>query len=102
MLGGLLLAVPRRNVPLMPLVLTLAAAGGAWLSLVVGGWIARAARRSREAAGARAESDAPSPPAILRPAMELSALRVAGLIAGAAVIALRASGAAARCATSTC
>ena len=32
-LGGLLLAVPRRNVPLMPLVMTLAACGGAWLSL---------------------------------------------------------------------
>jgi 4-amino-4-deoxy-L-arabinose transferase-like glycosyltransferase len=40
LLGGLLLAVPRRNVPLMPLVLTLAAAGAAWLGLVVGGWIA--------------------------------------------------------------
>jgi hypothetical protein len=38
-LGGLLLAVPRRNVPLMPLVLTLAAAGATWLSIVVGGWI---------------------------------------------------------------
>jgi hypothetical protein len=38
-LGGLLLAVPRRNVPLMPLVLTLAAAGAVWLGLVAGGWI---------------------------------------------------------------
>jgi hypothetical protein len=46
-LGGLLLAVPRRNVPLMPLVLTLAAVGGAWLTLTVGGWVAerRQARR---------------------------------------------------------
>src|SRR6266516_188550 len=43
-LGGLLLAVPRRNVPLMPLVLTLAAAGAAWLALVVGGWIAERRR----------------------------------------------------------
>jgi dolichyl-phosphate-mannose-protein mannosyltransferase len=48
LLGGLLLAVPRRNVPLMPLVMTLAAAGGAWLGLVVGGWIA-------ERRGARAK-----------------------------------------------
>src|SRR4029079_5215049 len=30
LLGGLLLAVPPRNVPLMPLVMTLAAAGGVW------------------------------------------------------------------------
>ena len=45
-LGGLLLAVPRRNVPLMPLVLTLAACGGAWLSLTVGAWLAE--RRSRD------------------------------------------------------
>ncbi len=56
LLGGLLLAVPRRNVPLMPLVMTLAGAGGAWLSLVVGGWIA-------ERRGARAKPPAlgPSP-----------------------------------------
>ena len=60
-LGGLLLAVPRRNVPLMPLVLTLAAAGAAWLAHH-GGRLARrapprrparpgiaCARRSREA-----------------------------------------------------
>jgi Dolichyl-phosphate-mannose-protein mannosyltransferase len=40
LLGGLLLAVPRRNVPLMPLVLTLAAAGASWLAIVVGSWIA--------------------------------------------------------------
>lgn len=39
LLGGLHLAVPRRILPLMPLVLTLAAAGAAWLSIVVGGWI---------------------------------------------------------------
>jgi hypothetical protein len=49
LLGGLLLAVPRRNVPLMPLVLTLAAAGAAWLSVVAGGWLAqrRAIRDTR-------------------------------------------------------
>ena len=46
-LGGLLLAVPRRNVPLMPLVLTLAAAGAAWLALAVGGWIAERRRQRR-------------------------------------------------------
>ena len=39
-LGGLLLAVPRRNVPLMPLVVTLAACGGAWLWLTAGSWLA--------------------------------------------------------------
>lgn len=39
LLGGFLLAVPRRNVPLMPLVLALAAAGTTWLSVVVGGWV---------------------------------------------------------------
>ena len=39
-LGGLLLAVPRRNVPLIPLVTTLAACGGAWLTLTVGSWLA--------------------------------------------------------------
>jgi 4-amino-4-deoxy-L-arabinose transferase-like glycosyltransferase len=39
LLGGLLLAVPRRNVPLMPLVLTLAAAGATWITIVVGGWV---------------------------------------------------------------
>jgi 4-amino-4-deoxy-L-arabinose transferase-like glycosyltransferase len=46
-LGGLLLAVPRRNVPLMPLVLTLAACGVAWLSLTVGAWLAERRGRSR-------------------------------------------------------
>jgi hypothetical protein len=40
LLGGLLLAVPRRNLPLMPLVFTLAATGVTWLSVVLGGWIA--------------------------------------------------------------
>jgi len=45
-LGGLLLAVPRRNVPLMPLVMALAATGGAWLALTAGGWVA-ARRRPR-------------------------------------------------------
>jgi 4-amino-4-deoxy-L-arabinose transferase-like glycosyltransferase len=48
LLGGLLLAVPRRNVPLMPLVLTLAACGGAWLSLTVGAWLAELRGRGRE------------------------------------------------------
>jgi 4-amino-4-deoxy-L-arabinose transferase-like glycosyltransferase len=56
-LGGLLLAVPRRNVPLMPLVLTLAAAGAVWLGLVAGGRLAeRRHNRSgpvRAGAGAR-------------------------------------------------
>jgi dolichyl-phosphate-mannose-protein mannosyltransferase len=39
-LGGLLLAVPRRNVPLMPLVLALAGTGATWLFMTVGGWLA--------------------------------------------------------------
>ena len=43
-LGGLLLAVPRRNVPLMPLVLTLAAAGAVWLAITAGGWLAERRR----------------------------------------------------------
>jgi hypothetical protein len=46
-LGGLLLAVPRRNVPLMPLVLTLAAAGAVWLALTAGGWLAERRGRGR-------------------------------------------------------
>jgi zinc transporter ZupT len=53
-LGGLLLAVPRRNVPLMPLVLTLAAAGAAWLGIVVGGWIAE--RRHKRGDAVRASA----------------------------------------------
>ena len=53
LLGGLLLAVPRRNVPLMPLVLTLAACGGAWLSLTVGAWLAEIRGRGREPVGSR-------------------------------------------------
>jgi 4-amino-4-deoxy-L-arabinose transferase-like glycosyltransferase len=47
LLGGLLLAVPRRNVPLMPLVFSLAAAGAVWLSLVAGGWIGERRRLGR-------------------------------------------------------
>jgi hypothetical protein len=47
LLGGLLLAVPRRNVPLMPLVLALAAAGAVWLALVAGGWLTERIRRRR-------------------------------------------------------
>ena len=50
-LGGLLLAVPRRNVPLMPLVMTLAACGGAWLSLTVGAWLAERRSRGRPVRG---------------------------------------------------
>ena len=53
-LGGLLLAVPRRNVPLMPLVMTLAACGGAWLTLTVGGVAGRAALARPAGARARA------------------------------------------------
>jgi hypothetical protein len=54
LLGGFLLAVPRRNVPLMPLVLTLAATGVTWLGIVVGSWIAerRGARARRPAVSA--------------------------------------------------
>jgi hypothetical protein len=51
--GGLLLAVPRRNVPLMPLVLTLAAAGAVWLALAVGGWLAERRRAPDRAPGSR-------------------------------------------------
>jgi MFS family permease len=50
-IGGFLLGIPRRNVPLMPLVLALAGAGAVWLALVARGWIAerrRAARGSAE------------------------------------------------------
>jgi hypothetical protein len=47
LLGGVLLAVPRRNVPLMPLVFALAAAGAVWLALVVGGWITERTRNRR-------------------------------------------------------
>jgi 4-amino-4-deoxy-L-arabinose transferase-like glycosyltransferase len=52
-LGGLLLAVPRRNVPLIPLVVTLAAVGGAWISLTVGGWVAERRRARRPSARRR-------------------------------------------------
>ena len=55
-LGGLLLAVPRRNVPLMPLVLTLAACGGAWLSLTVGSWLAERRARGRPVRGQMREA----------------------------------------------
>jgi 4-amino-4-deoxy-L-arabinose transferase-like glycosyltransferase len=43
-LGGLLLAVPRRNVPLIPLVCALAAGGGYWLVLTANGWLAERRR----------------------------------------------------------
>jgi 4-amino-4-deoxy-L-arabinose transferase-like glycosyltransferase len=47
-LGGLLLAVPRRNVPLIPLVCVLAAGGAHWLKLTASGWVVeRRGRRSR-------------------------------------------------------
>ena len=52
-LGGLLLAVPRRNVPLMPLVLTLAAAGAVWLAITAGGWLAERRRARGRAPGRR-------------------------------------------------
>jgi len=52
LLGGLLLAVPRRNVPLMPLVMTLAATGG--VSLALGAWSRLAQRRrGHDRAGVR-------------------------------------------------
>jgi 4-amino-4-deoxy-L-arabinose transferase-like glycosyltransferase len=50
-LGGLLLAVPRRNVPLMPLVMTLAACGAAWIALTAGAWIAERRSRGRPVRG---------------------------------------------------
>jgi hypothetical protein len=50
-LGGLLLAVPRRNLPLMPLVMTLAACGAAWIALTVGAWIAERRSRGRPVRG---------------------------------------------------
>jgi 4-amino-4-deoxy-L-arabinose transferase-like glycosyltransferase len=53
LLGGLLLAVPRRNVPLMPLVLTLAAAGAVWLAITAGGWLAERRRARKRAPGHR-------------------------------------------------
>ncbi len=56
-LGGLLLAVPRRNVPLMPLVLTLAAAGAVWLAITAGGWLAER-RRAQGRAPERRVRDA--------------------------------------------
>jgi hypothetical protein len=47
-LGGLLLAVPRRNLPLMPLVLALAGTGTTWLIAAIGGRLEerRSGRRS--------------------------------------------------------
>jgi 4-amino-4-deoxy-L-arabinose transferase-like glycosyltransferase len=58
-LGGLLLAVPRRNVPLMPLVFALAATGGAWLALTVGGRLAE--RRRPDATRPRINKGAGQP-----------------------------------------
>jgi 4-amino-4-deoxy-L-arabinose transferase-like glycosyltransferase len=54
-LGGLLLAVPRRNVPLIPLVCVLAATGGAWLTLTILAWKERwSSRHSASPASSRA------------------------------------------------
>lgn len=55
-LAGLLLAVPRRNVPLMPLVLALAATGVAWITLTAGGWLAER-RRARGAPPVRRSAE---------------------------------------------
>jgi 4-amino-4-deoxy-L-arabinose transferase-like glycosyltransferase len=57
-LGGLLLAVPRRNLPLMPLVLALAGTGATWLFMTVGGWLAE--RRGVQI-GSGAEANVPGP-----------------------------------------
>jgi hypothetical protein len=54
-LGGLLLAVPRRNLPLMPLVLALAGTGATWLFMTIGSWLAeRRGRGVRIGSGAEA------------------------------------------------
>jgi 4-amino-4-deoxy-L-arabinose transferase-like glycosyltransferase len=58
LLGGLLLAVPRRNVPLLPLVFALAAVGVVWLALVVGGWLAERRQRTRPQRPSPARLDA--------------------------------------------
>ncbi len=39
-LGGLLLGVPRRNVPLMPFVMILVGVGATWIWVTAGGWLA--------------------------------------------------------------
>jgi 4-amino-4-deoxy-L-arabinose transferase-like glycosyltransferase len=58
-LGGLLLAIPRRNVPVMPLVLALAATGGAWLVLAARNRIAERRRGGGDArVGGRASQTA--------------------------------------------
>lgn len=54
-LGGLLLGVPRRNVPLMPLVMTLVGVALVWLWMTIGGWIGdRGRRTAKPVAGERA------------------------------------------------
>jgi uncharacterized membrane protein len=59
LLGGLLLAVPRRNVPLMPLVFTLAATGGVWLVIAAQSRIAeRRGGRNRARVRGRASQAA--------------------------------------------
>ena len=81
-LGGLLLAVPRRNVPLIPLVCALAATGGAVDRADRARLAGRAPGRRRPLARAWArEPD--------RVSMELSAIRVAGLVASRADRGLR-------------
>jgi hypothetical protein len=59
-LGGLLLAVPRRNVPLIPLVCALAAAGGVWLVLSARAWLTERRRGEGRASlrGGRASQTA--------------------------------------------
>jgi hypothetical protein len=56
LLGGLLLAVPRRNVPLMPLVLALAGTGFTWLASAIAGWLGDRRRARPRATPARAGS----------------------------------------------
>jgi hypothetical protein len=48
-LGGLLLGVPRRNVPLMPLVMVLAATGLTWMYYAIGGLLGTRRHERRRA-----------------------------------------------------
>jgi hypothetical protein len=58
LLGGLLLAVPRRNVPLIPLVCALAAGGGYWLVMSAREWLAER-RGGRGRLGVRRRASQP-------------------------------------------
>jgi hypothetical protein len=58
-LGGLLLGVPRRNVPLMPLVMVLAAAGLTWIYFVIGGLTGR--RRAHREPPSEIEKESAAP-----------------------------------------